>query len=264
MADNFPTIEFPASIVTLQHPLPYFRQALCGSGPVQIVAMGSSSTAGLDHVVPYPARLELYLRKHFRDHDAHGSIRIDVFNRGRGGEEAPEELARFQTDIFQDNPALVIWQVGTNAVFHKEEYKVADVMAAIKEGLDRLSGHNFDVLLIDPQYTTAMLTDDRRARSEEIVRLIRAAAEDAGVNLFQRWALMQYWHKHNNVSLEQLVAPDDGSKLHQSDWSTMQVSRALRAAIIKAIGLTSSTGCDCWITTEGNVSSTHPAPADPA
>src|SRR5438132_13977352 len=119
MTDNFSNVEFPAGIVDLEYPLPHFRQALCGSGPVQIVAMGSSSTAGLDDVVPYPARLELYLRKHFRDHDAHGSIRIDVFNRGQGGEEAPQELTRFQADIFQDNPALVIWQVGTNAVFHK-------------------------------------------------------------------------------------------------------------------------------------------------
>lgn len=264
MADNFPAVEFPASIVDLEYTLPHFRQALCGGGPVQIVAMGSSSTAGLDNVVPYPARLELYLRKHFRDHDAHASIRIDVFNRGRGGEEAPQELTRFQTDIFQDNPALVIWQVGTNAVFRKEDFKITDVMTAIKEGLDRLSGHNFDVLLIDPQYTTAMLTDDRVALSEEIVQLIHAAAERVGVNLFQRWALMQHWHKCNNVPLEQLVASDDGLKLHQSDWSTMQVSRALRAAILKSIGLTSSKGCDCRITTGDIAPSVHLAPTHPA
>ena len=235
MPDNLPTIEVPAAIVDLKYPLAHFREALSGQGPVQIVAMGSSSTAGLRNVVPYPARLELYLRKHYKDDDPHPNIRIDVFNRGKGGEEAPEELDRFQTDIFQDNPALVIWQVGTNAVFHNETYKVDDVAAKIEEGLERLRGHNFDVLLIDPQYVTAMLSDDRAELADRMVRLIRAAAERAGVNLFQRWALMRHWHVQNNVSFEQLLDPEDDLKLHQSNWSTMQVSLALTNSIIKAV-----------------------------
>lgn len=235
MPDNFPAVEFPAAIVELKHPLTHFRRALSGQGPVQIVAMGSSSTAGLRNVVPYPARLELYLRKHYRDDDPHPNIRIDVFNRGRGGEEAPEELDRFQSDIFQDNPSLVIWQVGTNAVFHKENYDVDDVAARIHEGLARLHGHEFDVLLMDPQYVTAMLSDGRAALSDKMVRLIRDAAERAGVNLFQRWALMRHWHEHNNASFEQLLDREDDLKLHQSDWSTMQVALALTSSIISAV-----------------------------
>ncbi len=47
---------------------------------------------------------------------------IDVLNRGMGGQEAPiDELARFEPDVIGEAPALVIWQVGTNAVFRKEE-----------------------------------------------------------------------------------------------------------------------------------------------
>src|SRR6476620_2363849 len=199
MADNFPPIDLPAEIVDLKYSLPHFRQALSGSGPVQIVAMGSSSTAGYKDVIPYPARLELYLRQHYKDDDRHPNIRIDVFNRGQGGEEAPKELLRFQTDIFQDNPALVIWQIGTNAVFRPEDYKLKDVVESIDEGLARLRGHNFDVLLIDPQYVTAMIAPERVALSNEMVRLIRIAADSAGVNLFQRWELMKHWHQHNNV-----------------------------------------------------------------
>jgi hypothetical protein len=67
-----------------------------------------------------------------------------------------------------------------------------------------------------------------------MVRLIREAAERAGVNLFQRWALMRHWHVQNNVSLEQLLDPSDPDQLHQSDWSTRQVSLALKNAMIKA------------------------------
>ncbi|MBR0715901.1 SGNH/GDSL hydrolase family protein [Bradyrhizobium liaoningense] len=259
MTDDFPTIDFPAEIVDMKYPLTHFQEALSGRGAVQIVALGSSSTAGLYNVVSYPARLELYLRAHYKDHDPHQNIRIDVFNRGKGGEEAPEELDRFQTDIFQDNPALVIWQVGTNAVFHNDQYDVDVVAAKIEEGLGRLCGHNFDVLLIDPQYTTKMLWDDRAELSDRMVRLIRAAADKAEVNLFQRWALMRHWHVHNKVPLELMVdKADHDMLLHQSDWSTMQVARALTSAILKKAGATKK--CDCLITTGDNAPAAPLAP----
>ncbi|MEH2484872.1 SGNH/GDSL hydrolase family protein [Bradyrhizobium sp. AZCC 2230] len=234
MPDNLPTIEFPAAIVDLKYPLMRLRQALEGRGVVRIVAMGSSSTAGRADVVPYPYRLEMYLRQHYKDEDPHPNIRIDVLNRGKGNEEADDELKRFETDIFQDDPTLVIWQVGTNAVFHNDRYNVDVVAENIRKGLAQLRARGFEVLLIDPQYTTKMLWDDRAELSDKMVRLIRNAAEEAQVSLFQRWALMRHWHVQNKVSFEQLVDPTDGDLLHQSDWSTMQVSLALKNAIIKA------------------------------
>jgi hypothetical protein len=228
MCNDLPTVEFPAAIVDLKYQLVRFRQALTGTEPVRIVAMGSSSTAGRADVVPYPYRLEMYLRQHYPN------IRIDVLNRGKGGEEANEELGRFEKDIFRDDPALVIWQVGTNAVFHNDKYDVALVAENIERGLTELSTRGFEVLLIDPQYVTKMLWDDRAELSDAMVRLIRAAANNAKVNLFQRWALMRHWHVHNNVSFKQLLDPSDPDELHQSDWSTHQVSLALKNAIIKA------------------------------
>ena len=247
MSDNLPAIEFPAAIVDLKIPLDNLRTALSGKGPVRIVAMGSSSTAGLGNVVAYPARLELYLRKHFKDDDHRPNIRIDVLNRGKGGEDAPQEVARFNEDIFADNPSLVLWQVGTNAVFRKEQFNFDEVVSKIVEGLNLLRGHpTMDVVLIDPQYVTAMLFDDNAELSEKMVSAIRTAARDAKVNLFQRWALMRHWHVYNNASFEQLLAPDDELKLHQSDWSTMQVARTLRSVILKATGATQE--CPCLIT----------------
>ncbi|WP_426609208.1 SGNH/GDSL hydrolase family protein [Bradyrhizobium sp. McL0616] len=214
---------------------------------MRIVAMGSSSTAGLGNVVAYPARLELYLRKHFKD-DAHLDIRIDVSNRGKGGEDAPQEVARFNDDIFADNPSLVLWQVGTNAVFRKEQFDFDNVVEKIVEGLNLLRDRpTMDVILIDPQYVTAMLFDDNAELSEKMIEAIRTAARDAKVNLFQRWALMRHWHVYNNASFEQLLAPDDELKLHQSDWSTMQVARTLRSAILTATGTIQK--CPCLITT---------------
>ena len=177
----------------------------------------------------------MYLRAEYQQRFP--NLRIDVLNRGKGGEEADAELLRFDTDIFAEKPSLVIWQVGTNAVFHKKDkpYDLNEVAAKIAAGLERLRGQPMDVVLMDPQYVTAMLLDERAEDSERMVSLISVAAQKANVNLFRRWALMRHWHVHNNVSFEQMLDPtDDQAKLHQSDWSTLRISKALCDATTKA------------------------------
>jgi hypothetical protein len=224
-----PAVDIPDNLVTLKQKLPHFFRALHDDGPLRIVAMGSSSTAGREDVVPYPARLEMYLRWQYQERFQ--ELRLDVLNRGKGGQEAIEELERFKTDIFDLKPALVIWQVGTNAVFHN--YDLKKVAEAIDNGLSQLSGQKFDVMLMDSQYTTAMLLDDKADASEQMMASIAAAADKFKVNLFRRWALMRHWHIHNNVPLADMIDPSDPDKLHQNDWSTMQVSKALRTTINK-------------------------------
>jgi hypothetical protein len=240
MTDTLPEADVPADLIKLNHPLPNLAQAIQrsieGEGPVRIVAMGSSSTAGLRDVVPYPHRLEMYLRARY-DRNRFPKLRIDVLNRGIGGQEAIEELERFDKDIFAEQPSLVIWQVGTNAVFRKEEnkYDLDEVATAIAKGLDQLRRQPMDVVLIDPQYVTAMLFDKRADDSDRMVSLIATAAEKAGVNLFRRWALMRHWHVHNGISFERMLDRTDGDKLHQSDCSTLRFSVALCDAIVKAL-----------------------------
>jgi hypothetical protein len=231
MSETAPVVDIPGEFVSLQYPLPHLAKALVGEAPVRIVAIGSSSTAGRADVVPYPHRLEMYLRARFGD-EQFPNLRIDVLNRGRGGEEAIEELRRFSADIFAEKPSLAIWQVGTNAVFH--DYNLDQVAASIAEGLQRMSVEPMDVLLIDPQYTPAMLFDDKAEASERMVSLISAAADRAKVNMFRRWALMRHWHVHNDIGLDQFFDPTDPDKLHQSDWSTFLVAKALSVAIARA------------------------------
>ena len=218
--------DIPAELVSFKYPLPRFAAALRGKAPVRVVAMGSSSTAGREDVVPYPSRVEMYLRRKY------GNPHIDVVNRGRGGEEAIEELLRFDSDIFAERPSLVIWQVGTNAVYHN--YNLDGVAAKIAEGLSRLREHPIDVVMMDPQYVTAMLLDSRADAAERMVSLIASAADKGGVSVFRRWALMRHWHVENNISFERMLDPTDPDRLHQSDWSTQRVSTALCEAISKA------------------------------
>src|SRR4030081_3468722 len=140
-------------LVSFKYPLPHLKAALQQQRKVRIVAIGSSSTAGvvpvlppvLPLVSPYPPRLETLLRKKF-----YGRI-IDVINRGIGGQEAPEEISRFEPDIFDEAPALVIWQVGTNAIYH--DYNRAEATEAIKVGLQWLPHFPPPAVLLGLEYS---------------------------------------------------------------------------------------------------------------
>ena len=86
---------------------------------------------------------------------------IDVLNRGIGGQEAPTELSRFEPDVLAEAPALVIWQVGTNAVFRKEEFDFDDVDGRhCGRPATGLRICPIDVVMMDLQYTPAVVDDE--------------------------------------------------------------------------------------------------------
>ena len=216
-------------IVGFKYSFPHLTRSLKLQRKIKIVAIGSSSTAGEGDVVPYPARLELLLRAGFHDR------MIDVLNRGMSGQEAPSELSRFEPDVIGEAPALVIWQVGTNAVFRKEEFNFDDVAGSIATGLGWLASLPADVVLMDLQYATAVVVPDEKKRfAVDMVNRISAAAEKAGINVFRRFALMQHWNLVDGIAMEDLIRRDDPNHLHMSDWATNCVTQALYEAIINA------------------------------
>jgi hypothetical protein len=210
--------------VAFNYPLPHLAAALKTQRRIKIVAIGSSSTAGTDRVLPFPPRLEFAMRS---DPDFYGRM-IDVINRGIGGQEAPEEIARFECDVIAEAPVLVIWQVGTNAVFHDQDYSPDAISAAISVGLDWLAPLPMDVVLMDVQFTRGIVEKMDRAR--DIQRRIRAAADVAQVNLFRRFDLMERWCTADGVALADLDDQGDHN-LHTSDWATGCISQALFEAI---------------------------------
>ena len=211
-----------------KYPLPHLMRSLTSQRRTRIVAIGSSSTAGEGDLVPFPARLELLLRKKYRD------SMIDVLNRGLSGQEAPSELSRFESDVIGEAPALVIWQVGTNAVYRKESFDLGQVAESISTGLHWLAGLPMDVVLMDLQYTTAVIKPEKRVFADQMEKLIAEAAQKAGVNLFRRFALMESWVLQDGIDIEDLIRDGDGEKLHMSEWATACVTRALCDAILGA------------------------------
>jgi acyl-CoA thioesterase-1 len=217
-----------ADLFRFRHDLPHLTESLTKQRKIKIVAIGSSSTAGENEgdVIPYPPRLEMLLRQGFHHR------MIDVLNRGLSGEEAPSQVSRFEPDVIAEQPALVIWQVGSTAVFRKEQFNLEDVMVAITAGLRWLKDLPIDVVMMDLQYTQALVDGEKLGFSLDMVGRISRAAQDAGVNVFRRFDLMRHWVVQDGISIEGLVREGDGAKLHLSDWATDCVTRALSEQIM--------------------------------
>ncbi len=220
-------------LVSFKYPLRYFSESLRYRRKVKVVAIGSSSTAGVLPVLPYPPRLEFLLQRKF---EFYGRM-IDVLNRGIGGQEAPEELSRLETDVIDETPALVIWQVGTNAVYRSASYNPDEVRKAIAVGLDWLAGLQMDVVLMDLQYTQAMV--DQLDLSRAMVDRIKSIGEKAGVNVFNRFALMKRW-VDDGIPIFDL---DDGENahLHTGEWATNCLAHALADSVEGAVSSASLT-----------------------
>jgi acyl-CoA thioesterase I len=174
----------PRELRSLGRDLPNFARAMREPNAIQVVAIGSSSTEGdgaSNKDASYPSRLAAAFAVRFPDR------KFEVSNAGVGGQEAPDEAARFKNDVLAKKPSLVIWQLGTNAAW--KDYFLDEVQAAIFRGLGYLGGSRTDVILMDLQYAPALLDDAEQPKppTAEMLELIAAAALRSNVGLFRRF-----------------------------------------------------------------------------
>ena len=125
----------PGALIRIEPRLDSAARKLATEHKLIIVAVGSSSTQGAGASNPalsYPSRLEAELKARFPQAE------FRVVNRGRGGEDVPEEVERLASDVIVERPDLVIWQLGTNAVLRR------DNLAADAELTSRLDAEKLD------------------------------------------------------------------------------------------------------------------------
>ena len=201
-------------------PLMHVAARIDQGGPLTIVAIGSSSTAGIGATSPdrsYPSRLEAELQQRFP------AIEIRVLNRGKGGEDAPEEVARLSADVVALHPDLAIWQVGTNALLRRDDISADGEL--IRDGVALLKRHGIDVVLMDLQVAPRVLD---RASYPLMERLIADTATEEQVGLFRRFALMRYWESSHASGALPMVGSDG---LHMTDAGY----HCLAASLAKAL-----------------------------
>jgi acyl-CoA thioesterase I len=209
--------------VRLADPLPRFAHRLAAGQPITVVAVGSSSTAGAGASSPaanYPSRLEVELKERFTGH------RITVLNRGVGGEEVAQMVARFDTGVLAEHPDLVLWQLGTNSVIH--DHKLSDHDTSIRDGLKKIRAIGADVVLIDPQFAPKVIV---KAGVASMIELIATTAKREDVDLFPRFNVMKHWSEVDHMAFESFVSPDG---LHMNDWSYACMAKGLGMAIAEA------------------------------
>ncbi len=213
----------PFEFSRFDRPLLRTMRRLASGKPLTIVAIGSSSTAGAGASSPdasYPSRLAMELRQRFPGHD------ITVLNRGINGEETDNMMARFATDVIAAHPQLVLWQVGTNSVLRDRPLDRHE--AELYQGIDELKAADADVVLIDPQFSPAVIA---KPETDGMIEQIAFAAKNENIDLFRRFAVMRDWHDVQHLSFDKFVSPD---QLHMNDWSYACMAKLLGGAIAEA------------------------------
>jgi lysophospholipase L1-like esterase len=206
--------------------LPHVARKLASGEPVTIVAFGSSSTAGYGTSSPeftYPNRLAAQLHRKYPGAD------ITIINRGRGGEDAPQMMARLQSDVIDAKPDLVIWQVGTNAVLR--DLDADEIARLVQDGIGRIQAAGADVVLVDPQYSPKVTEHPDSA--SKMVRLLGRVAQLRHVGVFPRFEVMRQWHESQAMPIDSFVIADG---LHMNDWGYACFAQLLGDDIIRSVG----------------------------
>jgi acyl-CoA thioesterase-1 len=210
----------PPGWTAILSPLERTAARINAGDPLNIVAIGSSSTVGVGATSPeqtYPRLLQVALSAHFPGLDIH------VVNRGINGQDVPEEVARLSVDVVALHPDLVIWQVGTNAVLRRDDLSADG--EALRAGVAMLKDAGIDVVLMDLQYAPRVL--DRSAFSV-MEDLIADVANETHVGLFQRFVLMRYWQRTHPADAPAMIGADG---LHMTDVGYSCLADDLAAAL---------------------------------
>ncbi len=199
--------------------VPATKKRLSSNSEVTIVALGSSSTSGWMATAPartYPARLQ---------EDMAGAFplaHIAVINRGIGGQDALEEVARLDSDVLAIRPDLVIWQVGANGAMENSDPAVFRKL--VSTGIERLKSLGIDVVLMDNQRSPMILASPEHAVMEQTLADLAAKYN---VSLFSRGALMDGWQR-NGYGYGHFLA---GDSVHMNDLGYRCVADALALSI---------------------------------
>lgn len=174
----------PAATLFSVAPLPHFVNALETSHTARVMAIGSSSTAGVgasSALTNYPSKLEVELERDGRGLD------VQIFNRGVSGEIAAATADRLKIEVARLQPDLVVWQVGTNDAF--EGVTVEDFEATLTDTIEWLKSRRIDVVLVGQQYTAGVA---KNAAYGAFRKTIWRVAQAENVILVRRYEAMQY------------------------------------------------------------------------
>jgi acyl-CoA thioesterase-1 len=212
----------PSALLESPFSLPRTRARLITGQSVTIVALGSSSTEGIgasDRAHNYPSRLEAELRQRFP------RSTIAVINRGISGEESTSMLARFQRDVLDLHPDLLIWQAGTNSTLRDAD--VNRFVADIQQGINLARAAGIDVMLMEPQNAPRVVA---KPHWHDYVRHLHQVSQSERVPLVARYEIMTHWLSTGQFAMSDMIGADG---LHMTDASYYCLGRLVAAMIAR-------------------------------
>lgn len=205
--------------------VPHAAEVLAKQKKLTIVAIGSSSTTGVGASSAertYPALLQADLQARYP------GAEIKVYNRGGNGEDAAENLWRFERDVRDLKPDLVLWQVGTN--YALRSFGVGRFAEPLKTGIGLIRSWGADVVLIDLQYSPWVNLDPD---SPAMVATIASVGREEKVSVFPRYKVMKRWVEQDKVPLSSVIILDG---LHLTDWAYACFSKSLAISLAAGLG----------------------------
>jgi len=189
---------------------------------ISVVGSRSSALSGPDGArFSYPAQLEEALRERLR------GIEIKVTAHIPSGQTTAEMAADLPKILSEDHPALVIWQAGTVDALRGVEPD--DFRTSLDQGLDAIAAAGADVIMMNMQYSPRTESMLGVAPFADVMRWV---AEQRGVVLFDRLAIMHYWSDEGTFDL---YAATSGYAMARHVHEC--IGRALASQIINAAHL---------------------------
>jgi acyl-CoA thioesterase I len=144
---------------------------------------------------------------------------FDIVDDGQAAGFAWDDFSRIRNEVARTEPDLVIWQVGTSealAAVDPDRFGETLVQAS-----DWLKGRGIDLILIDPPFLPKVQHEELYWR---IVGKISEVSDKANLNLFRRYAAMQY------LEQQRLPAPPPDARGRR-----VCMSELVAEAIVKAV-----------------------------
>jgi hypothetical protein len=197
--DNATACAAPAELTTPDTPLEHVRAAIAAGGPVNVLAVGSSSTVGSNSHDPrsaYPYRMIDAL------HAARPGVTFHLDVRGGRGLTAADMLPQLEKALKDQRYALVIWQTGTvEAVSGMPPDGLSD---PLEQGRDLVLRAGANLIVVDPRFSRFLRANVDLDPYESALEQV---ASVPGVALFHRFDLMHAWVDDGRIDLER--APEE-------------------------------------------------------
>ncbi len=208
--------------IAFRAPLPITEASVSKDHELKIVAIGSSSTEGIGDPTGkgYPGRLEEQLAAR------HPGVRVEVINEGIGGQILSQLLARFDADVLQQRPDLVIVQTGPNDPWQGVPVEVFE--DELRQAVLRAREAGMDIVLLTPQ---PFKGQGRFPNYTDYVDASAKIGEELGVPVFDRYRLMKLWMREGADFESMLV----GDGLHMNAAAYACLADTLANAIDRSI-----------------------------